>query len=392
MSFEPQKFFIGLLDFFSILLPGAMLTYLLMADVGPLILGDRYSTLTGAQAWTAFLFASYLAGHLVFLLGSWLDALYDWARRYTLDSQIKMLARRGRLLPWPARALIFLVFHRERNLAVDRAVKIKEQALNGLQAKNAVNAFQWCKALLNVESPESLAVVQRFEADSKFFRSFAVVLLILLAAWPFQDEWPLIGIPVVVGLFLLALWRYMEQRLKSTKQAYWSVITLTAKDGKTTVEKPALAAGSPSHAGGVVFRTRRGNPEYLLVEARAHPAQWVLPKGHVEKEDQHRETAVREVQEETGVWARIVRDLDDVSYFANGTIVTARYYLMQAVGRGLRKEKDRQHVWLGLPEAVARASHIETRELLQAAQQWRSVRAGRAIGPATHKTSSLNRS
>jgi len=37
-----------------------------------------------------------------------------------------------------------------------------------LQAKDAMNAFQWCKALLNVESPQSLAVVQRFEADSKF--------------------------------------------------------------------------------------------------------------------------------------------------------------------------------------------------------------------------------
>jgi hypothetical protein len=28
MNFEPQKFFIGLIDFFSILLPGAVLTYL----------------------------------------------------------------------------------------------------------------------------------------------------------------------------------------------------------------------------------------------------------------------------------------------------------------------------------------------------------------------------
>jgi hypothetical protein len=40
--------------------------------------------------------------------------------------------------------------------------------------------------LLNVESPQSLAVVQRFEADSKFFRCFTVVLLLLLAACPRQ--------------------------------------------------------------------------------------------------------------------------------------------------------------------------------------------------------------
>jgi hypothetical protein len=35
-----------------------------------------------------------------------------------------------------------LVFKRERNLAVDRPVEIKEQALGAVQAKDAINAFQ----------------------------------------------------------------------------------------------------------------------------------------------------------------------------------------------------------------------------------------------------------
>lgn len=183
MNFDPQKFFIGLMDFFSILLPGALLTWLLMGEVGPVVLGDRYAKLDGTQAWVAFLFASFSLGHLIFLLGSWLDEFYDWARRYTLSTQITRLAR---LLPWPARALIWLVFKRERNLAVDRASRIKQQALGPLQAKDAINTFQWSKALLNVESPASLAVVQRFEADSKFYRCFTVVLLILLVAWPWR--------------------------------------------------------------------------------------------------------------------------------------------------------------------------------------------------------------
>jgi hypothetical protein len=91
MNFEPPKFFIGQMDFFSILLPGALLTYLLMDEVGPVALGNRYATLAGAQAWAAFLFASYLFGHLVFLLGSWLDEFYDWARRHALKPQIAPL-------------------------------------------------------------------------------------------------------------------------------------------------------------------------------------------------------------------------------------------------------------------------------------------------------------
>lgn len=374
MNFDPQKFFIGLMDFFSILLPGALLTWLLMGEVGPVVLGDRYAKLDGAQAWAAFLFASYLFGHLIFLLGSWLDEFYDWARRYTLNTQITLLARRGRLLPWPARVLIWLVFKRERNLAVERAGKIKRQALSPLQALDAVNTFQWCKALLNAESPASLAVVQRFEADSKFFRCFTVVLLLLLAAWPWQHHWPLVGIPVLLVLLLLALWRYMEQRHKATNQAYWSVITLTAKDGKVALDRPPPATSGSTHAGGVVYRLRGGHAEYLLVEATKDPAQWVLPKGHIETGESYCETAVREVHEETGTWAHIVHDMGDVSYTVNGTVITVRFLLMQAVGRGLQQEPFRKHVWLPLQEAVAKASHIETRELLQAAEhQWRRV-------------------
>ncbi len=44
MNFDPQKFFIGLMNIFSILLPGALLTYLLIGEVGPVVLGDRYLT------------------------------------------------------------------------------------------------------------------------------------------------------------------------------------------------------------------------------------------------------------------------------------------------------------------------------------------------------------
>src|SRR5436190_196070 len=83
----------------------------------------------------------------------------------------------GKLLAWPWRAMIWLVFKGERNLAVGRATKLRKQALSKLQAKDSINSFQWCKALLAKEGPESLTVVQRFEADSKFFRSFVVVLL-----------------------------------------------------------------------------------------------------------------------------------------------------------------------------------------------------------------------
>jgi hypothetical protein len=64
MNLDPQKFFIGLMDFFSILLPGALLTYLMMGDFAPIILGKRYGQIQSTEAWAVFLAASYLFGHL----------------------------------------------------------------------------------------------------------------------------------------------------------------------------------------------------------------------------------------------------------------------------------------------------------------------------------------
>ena len=60
------------MDFFSILLPGALLTYLLMGEVGPVVLGSqKYQAITGAEGVAVFIVTSYLVGHIVFLLGAW---------------------------------------------------------------------------------------------------------------------------------------------------------------------------------------------------------------------------------------------------------------------------------------------------------------------------------
>jgi ADP-ribose pyrophosphatase YjhB (NUDIX family) len=383
MNFEPEKFFIGLLDFFSILLPGAVLTFLLMDDVSPVIWKTcAYQPLTGAKGVAVFLVASYSLGHFVFLLGSWLDELYDIVRRHTLNNQITMLSRRDELLLWPVRAAIWLIFKQERNLAVNCARNLKEKQLGALQAKDAVNTFQWCKAWLTENKPKSQAVVQRFEADSKFFRCFVIVLLIMTVIWAVQGRWQLAAMAVFVFL-PLALWRYMEQRFKATNQAYWSVITAFAADPslrggeQTTPEKATPLVGPPTHAGGVVFRTskwkrlrKRKVLEFLLTEASDNPKQWVLPKGHVEKGERAGDTAVREVHEETGVWAKIhgKEALGCVSFWPGKTRITVQFFLMEFAGRGLQADAGRKHDWLPLDEAKKRLEKLpETKDMLEKA-------------------------
>jgi 8-oxo-dGTP pyrophosphatase MutT (NUDIX family) len=374
LSFEPQKFFIGIIDFFAILLPGALLAYVLRMRLERLPdLNDRVQRLEGVKGWVAFLVASYMLGHLAFLLGSWLDEPYDWLRGRTLDQQIRQLARSQKTFGWWVRALVWLVFKREDGSAVELAGKIKRQSLAKINGRNSINNFQWCKAFLTLESSKSLAVVQRLEADSKFFRCFVVVLLVVLI-FLLRDglgngKWK-IAIVLLV-LIPLALWRYMEQRFKATNQAYWSVITLTGAQEKITI-KPASQLAGLTHAGGVVFRERGlGEREYLLVEPSKTAGEWVLPKGKIEGDEDIRETAIREVHEETGVWAKIVRPehLADSSYIADQATVSVRFFLMEPVARGFPSDRWRQHSWLTLKDAEeGKKCHPQTIERLNAAE------------------------
>lgn len=55
---------------------------------------------------------------------------------------------------------------------------------------------------------------------------------------------------------------------------------------------------NPVLAAGVLILTRTDPVEFLLMK---HPKRWDLPKGHAEKGETSLETAIREMEEETGI-------------------------------------------------------------------------------------------
>lgn len=375
MSFEPQRFFLGLIDLFSILMPGALVAYLGQDLIAWVILGQNVFSFADTESGLVFLFASYLLGHFAFLLGALLDIAYDALRSCTDLGQIERRLAKGKPrsglgLRWLAKKF----FGRQPDSAVIQALRLKVRALSALSpsAAASINTFQWSKALLSKEHPEGLAAVQRFEADSKFFRSFTIVLLVLAVVYGLQLK----GLRALACLVLLlpALWRYVDQRFKSTQQAYWFVITLAAKSPPAAEVVPTRDDGL-THAGGVVFRKRGKSIEWLLVQATKDRTHWVLPKGHIEIGEDPRCTAVREVREETGHWVRAVRWIDDVEIPTGSDPARARFYLMQAddVGEpGIRDDRwpaeERQHAWLSLEAAQKRAEFHETRSLLEKAE------------------------
>jgi 8-oxo-dGTP pyrophosphatase MutT (NUDIX family) len=66
-------------------------------------------------------------------------------------------------------------------------------------------------------------------------------------------------------------------------------------------------------AGGVVLRRLRGSWHVAAIRP-AGKEVWALPKGLIARGQSAAETAVREIEEETGVHARLIEKLGDVRY------------------------------------------------------------------------------
>ena len=347
MNFEPQKFFIGLVDFFSVILPGALLVYLYKEGIMFPLKQETAVHFDGSEAWMVFFFASYLSGHLVFLLGSKIDILYDMIKDCTYFGQIEKRLAKGKHLSlrfFRKLAENKILFGKNPDGALMQAIRIKSRAWGTLSAENAVNAFQWCKVRLSKENPEGLAEVRRFEANSKFFRSFIVVLAVLAVIFVSQFRFVLLAI--CLGLMLLAFWRYADQRFKATQKAYWLVIDLESMKEQSNKDYPARSDGL-THAGGVVFRKQGETIEYMLVQASKNRNELVLPKGHIEPGENTRETAVREVKEESGNWARVIEWIDDKPLGKDPDAPFVRFFLMELEEEEEKwNTENRQREWI----------------------------------------------
>lgn len=390
MNLDLQKLLSALGDLVTIMIPGMVLfafgMYFFGGSASDVFkLSSWYASAT--EVWLAVIVASYLIGHLIYLPGSLLDSwIYDRIRRQSKLGFISVLADGDHPeFDGLAAKLSRRFFGDDPDKAVSVAERLKAAALNHLGAAESMNAYKWCRARLLKENPEGYAAVARFEADSKFFRSLTVMLpvLMLLALVACKIWMILVALPLV----LLAMWRYIEQRFKATEEAYQQVIALDARE--RAKQESGVARSSEARVGAVVYTSNGREPCYLLVQAALKRDEWVLPKGHVEPGEDHRKTAVREVLEETGIWARTIERIEDLKLDPASTDTAIPVYLLKCVkplpaqvlgynvsGQDIEKAvammvgsrlvwpENRAHIWCTLEIAQKLASFEETRALL----------------------------
>ena len=124
------------------------------------------------------------------------------------------------------------------------------------------------------------------------------------------------------------------------------------------------AAGQVRAGGGVVVRDG-----LVCVVHRPRYDDWSLPKGKLDPGESFEEAALREVEEETGLRCRLVRELPAVRYEVRGRPKLVRYWLMEVEsdpGFVANDEVDELR-WLDPADARALLSYERDRELLAAA-------------------------
>jgi 8-oxo-dGTP diphosphatase len=121
-------------------------------------------------------------------------------------------------------------------------------------------------------------------------------------------------------------------------------------------------------AGGVVVRGD-GESRQVVVVHRPRYDDWTFPKGKVVAGEEDEDAALREVREETGIEAEILRELPTVEYtHRSGLAKSVRYFLMRETGGAFdpNDEVDRLQ-WLPPSRAADALTYERDRAVLDAA-------------------------
>jgi hypothetical protein len=271
MNFKPGEVFVGIIAFFAVLLPGAILAFLFLNELQILFAPQLAQLPDATTRWAVFLVGAYLAGSFVVLVAALMDRQYDRVRR--------------------------LVFSPHRDRLFRHARAIKTHYVRDADHE-MINTFKWARALLQLHSSSGTAELDRLEAEQKFFRSLFVVLgfafvrriwpnfwpdgvwllgvlvvlfgrvwfpfgwfkrrrtwrlwqvclpfgprapgrwlavglialLLVLLRWRFEAIW--LELMALLGLLGLVFWRYFDQRWKCTQLAYTYLVILERKPPK----------------------------------------------------------------------------------------------------------------------------------------------------------------
>jgi 8-oxo-dGTP pyrophosphatase MutT (NUDIX family) len=125
--------------------------------------------------------------------------------------------------------------------------------------------------------------------------------------------------------------------------------------------------------GAIIFRRQGERYEFLLIQ-HTRGRHWGFPKGHVEKNETEKQTARREVYEETGLEIKILPGFRKEERYSptRGVLKTVVYFFAEALSPEVTYilPEVKAHAWLPLPEALSQLAFRSQQRLLKRAYEY----------------------
>jgi ADP-ribose pyrophosphatase YjhB (NUDIX family) len=123
-------------------------------------------------------------------------------------------------------------------------------------------------------------------------------------------------------------------------------------------------------AGGILWKKVSGEYKIGLVCRKSFGEKWTLPQGQLKENESWEAAALREIEEEVGVKAKIIKYADTINYKAGETPKVVIYYHMQIAGESmtLLDSDIIRSEWYTPREALDLLAYEEEKELVKGIQ------------------------
>lgn len=128
-----------------------------------------------------------------------------------------------------------------------------------------------------------------------------------------------------------------------------------------------------SSCGAVIFHDIKGEVRYLLIKNK-RSAHWGFPKGHIERGETKEQTALREVQEETGLRVKLIEGFSCLSKYRIRDRVEKTVTIFAATTPStvihMQKEEIEDYIWLTYDRALSLLRFDNDKSILIAAHDF----------------------
>ncbi|MCR5229946.1 MAG: NUDIX domain-containing protein [Solobacterium sp.] len=136
-----------------------------------------------------------------------------------------------------------------------------------------------------------------------------------------------------------------------------------------------MSANKEKSCGAILCKIEDGDIYTLVI--RHNAGHWGFPKGHSEENETERETAIREVEEETGIKIRFVNGFREETHYSPrpGVYKDVVYFIGEPTGgkEQVQEEEVSEMRWVRLYDAAALLTYDNDSQLLKKAVRFLKI-------------------